>query len=169
VTAESVAERLQAFQESVARSSSSVAAATVGVGWATVELERAALELADALGVPASRFAPGIDSSVLGARCLVADDVLPDGSALVVLEPATEGRMAATLARFGEGPVAIWLAPSEPGEGGEVGSGGGAAWGGALSTKPGGPGPLGVERLIVGGPIHGPHRLLVVAPGTIRS
>ena len=163
MTADSVVERLLAFRETAVGSLSSVAATSVAVGWATVELERAALELADALGVPASRFVPAIDSSMLGARCLVADSVLPDGSALVVLEPATEGRLAATLARFGEGPAAIWLARAEPREGGEI------VPGDAFTTTPGRPGPLGVERLITGGPIHGPHRLLVGAPGTIRA
>ena len=35
--------------------------------------------------------------------------------------------------------------------------------------RPGRLGPLGVERLILGGPIHGPHRLLVGLPGTIHA
>jgi len=164
VTADDVIDRLLAFGEAATGSlPSSIPTVTVAIGWATVELERAVGELAEALGIPAARFVPAAVSEVLGARCLVADAVLPGGSALVVLEPATEGRLAATLARFGEGPAAIWLAArDEPGADGVAPGGGPPMTSGRL-------GPLGVERLILGGQIHGPHRLLVGLPGTIHA
>ena len=133
------------------------------LGWATVELDRAVRELGDALGIPPDRFTASADSRVLGARCRVADAALPGGAALVVLEPATEGRLAATLARVGEGPAAIWLAVADLTLARDVARAAGSA------TSAEGDGPLGAERLIFGGPIHGPHRLLVRPPGTIKG
>jgi len=74
-------------------------AVLVGVGWSTVESERAARELGlDALDAP-----PDV---ALGASCRLADG--PDGLVLVLLEPVTEGRLARSLARLGEGPVVTW-------------------------------------------------------------
>lgn len=164
MTADGVADRLLAFREAIAGSLPlSVSVTSVALGWATVELERAVDELTDGLGIPAGRFVPRADSEVLGARCLVAGAVLPGGAALVLLEPATEGRLAATLARVGEGPAAIWLAASD--HAGDVG----LARIGGLATTSARPGPIGVEYLILGGPIHGPHRLLVGPPGTIHA
>lgn len=159
-----VIERLVAFGTAAAVSlPSSVTGRPIAVGWATVDLDRAVEELGDALGLPSGRFAAAPDSRILGARCRVAVAVLPDESGLAVLEPTTEGRLAATLARLGEGPAAIWLA---------------AVTGrrpGAVATERDGTfsapydGPFGPERLIRGGPLQGPHRLLVGPPGTIRS
>jgi hypothetical protein len=75
----------------------------LAVGWGTVDLERAAL----GLGSDRSTT-PLPDDDLLGARCLsvrpIADD-LP----IVLLEPNTEGRLAASLARHGEGPIALYL------------------------------------------------------------
>ena len=159
-----VINRLVAFgQAAVASLPSSIAGRTIGYGWATVDLDRAVEELGEALGIPLGRFAVAPDSRALGARCRVAGAVLPDGSSLAVLEPKTEGRLAATLARVGEGPAAIWLAAAN------------GRQQRATSTERESPfsteheGPFGVERLIRGGPAHGPHRLLVGPPGTIRA
>ena len=49
----------------------------VAVGWATVDLDRAAAELAGALGLTPDVFVPADDSIVLGAACRVATGVLP--------------------------------------------------------------------------------------------
>ena len=135
----------------------------VAIGWATVELDRAVAELAEAMGVPAERFAIAGDDELLGARCRVAMGVLAEARSLVVLEPATEGRLAATLARHGEGPAVIWLAIADPSLSSAATRSTERTFSSARS------GPLGIERLLLGGPIHGPHRLLVGAPGTIRS
>ena len=135
----------------------------VAIGWATVELDRAVAELADSTGVPAERFAIGGDDELLGARCRVAVGALAEGHSLITLEPATEGRLAATLARYGEGPAVIWLAIADLSAASAATGGAGRTFSSARS------GPLGIERLLLGGPIHGPHRLLVGAPGTIRS
>ncbi|MEP6639140.1 MAG: hypothetical protein ABJC39_07300 [Chloroflexota bacterium] len=127
---------------------------TTAVGWATVELDRAAAELAHELGVTPDAFVPAADSVALGAGCRVAPGVLPGGLALAILEPNIEGRLAAALARLGEGPVAIWSA---------IGAG-------AAPHEPAAsPGPFGPERLVPGAPAHGPHRFLIgTAAGTIR-
>jgi hypothetical protein len=133
------------------------------VGWATVELDRAVAELGAALQVPSGRFVEAPGSASLGARCLAAQGVLRGGVSLALLEPSTEARLAGTLARHGEGPVALWLAVTNLAE---------AA---ATLHRAGRPvsqaqvGPFGPERLLLDGPIHGPHRLLVERPGTIRG
>ncbi|MEX1170767.1 MAG: hypothetical protein WEE50_11550 [Chloroflexota bacterium] len=142
---------------------SAIVGTPAALGWATVELDRAVRELSDALGIPPERFVAAADSRALGARCRVADAALPDGAALVVLEPATEGRLAATLARVGEGPAAIWLAVADLVSARDVARAAG------IATSAEGDGPLGAEWLILGGPIHGPHRLVVGAPGTIQG
>jgi hypothetical protein len=74
-------------------------ATLIGVGWATVDLDRAA----DELGV-AVVDAPG--DAALGARCRALVDA--EGLAVVLLEPATEGRLAWSLAKLGEGPIVTW-------------------------------------------------------------
>jgi hypothetical protein len=138
----------------------------VAIGWATVELERAAAELAEALGLgsgeEAFRAAPG--SVALGCSCRVAPRVLPEDGSLVVLEPDTEGRLAGALARLGEGPAVAWLAPEDP----ATASDALRAAGFRISAER--DGPLGPERLIVGGPVDGWLLLLMNRePGTIRS
>lgn len=124
----------------------------IAVGWGTVELDRAIAHLSSALGIAPTAFAVAPDCQWLGAWCRVARDAL-DGLTIVIMEPATEGRLAATLARHDEGPCAIWLAAPATGAG-------------TVATRS--PGPFGPERLL-DGPRHGPHRLAVVPPGTIAS
>jgi len=120
------------------------------IGWATVDLDRAVEELAGELGISIAALGEAPGSPALGARCRVAVGALPHGLSLAVLEPRTEGRLAASLARFGEGPAAVWYVALEDGGAG---------------TSPARPGPFGPERLVPGDPVHGPHRLLI-APGT---
>lgn len=136
----------------------------IALGWATVELDRAASEIGAELGIPAERFLGAVESFALGARCRVARDVLSRGVSVVLLEPATEGRLAATLARLGEGPAAAWLAVDDlPLAIDELRIAG-------VATSAGRTGPFGAERLVLDTPIHGPYRLLVQRPaGTIRS
>jgi hypothetical protein len=160
--------RLMSFGKATAASfPPSVGARTVALGWATVELDRASTELGRELGITPDRFVVAPDTRILGACCRVATAVLPDGSSLAILEPATEGRLAATLARFGEGPVAIWLAATS-GRAADAEGRSPDAPGVTIATSAERDGPFGVERLVLGGPSHGPHRLLVGSPGTIR-
>ncbi|MEX2183626.1 MAG: hypothetical protein WEC14_04220 [Chloroflexota bacterium] len=122
----------------------------LAMGWATVDTDRAVVEMAHLLR-PGSDFRIAAPCQHLGARCWigVARDDTPDGVGLIViLEPSTEGRLAATLARHGEGWCATW----------EVA--------GAARDDPTArasvrrDGPLGLERLVPG-PTAGPHRLVV--------
>jgi hypothetical protein len=136
-----------------------------GVGWATVELDRAESELAPWLGEPeATRGPDGTEAGSvlpephLGAVGRVRDVGGLPGECFVLLEPATEGRLAASLARDGEGPCALYLRPT-------VGL---AVWttaarerGVLLGARR--PGPLGDARLVLGGNVRGPHLLLVDA------
>lgn len=130
----------------------------LAIGWATVDLDRAARELASRLA-PGATFEPAPPSEHLGARCRVgrAADAAGGPPILVLLEPSTEGRLAATLARHGEGWCASWTHEPPLTAGTEAG-------GDRHSVLR--DGPLGPERLVLGGPVDGPHRLLV-APATI--
>lgn len=72
----------------------------LALGWATVDGERAARELSGLDVRPAG------EEVALGARAWVARIGSVD---IVLLEPSTEGRLAAALARRGEGLVALYL------------------------------------------------------------
>lgn len=113
-----------------------------GIGWATVEAERALHELDARLGPDeggvAASWTPIARDPALGARGWLrasGGTAPPDAHrpALVVLEPDTEGRIAASLARFGEGVAVIYL----------------------------GDGRAGPGRLLRGGGMWGPHVVLV--------
>lgn len=131
----------------------SLAARVLAIGWATVELDRAAQEF-DAAG--ATQEVPG--SVHLGCACRRL--AIPTTAITVILlEPTTEGRLAATLARHGEGWAAAWLRVDRA----DRATTHDLASGPVSATRDG---PLGPERLVLGGPVAGPHRLLVEA-GTI--
>ncbi|MFN8521120.1 MAG: hypothetical protein U0667_17420 [Chloroflexota bacterium] len=72
----------------------------LAVGWATVDLGRTL----DDLGV--SHRPPTVDEPLLGARGSRVD---AGPVAVIVLEPSTEGRLAAALARRGEGVCALYV------------------------------------------------------------
>ncbi|MCY7418664.1 MAG: hypothetical protein LH650_09235, partial [Chloroflexi bacterium] len=80
----------------------------VSIGWATVDIERtlADLAVADARATD--------DDELLGARAWRVDG---GPVALLLLEPVTEGRLAAALARRGEGIAAFYVAADTPLEG----------------------------------------------------
>jgi hypothetical protein len=80
--------------------------------WATVELERALADLGHT-GPAGDEPWSGLDRAViedplLGARVAIVttDD---NGARIAVAEPSTEGRLAATLARHGEGPAGRYV------------------------------------------------------------
>jgi hypothetical protein len=127
-------------------------AQVVAIGWATVEAQRAEIELRRALGDGLAPFVDAPDDVLLGARCRSAAAAPPF---LLVLEPSTEGRLAGSLARLGEGPVAVWVSfdpgpvdgASDPAEG-----------------------PFGRERLVANRSRDGRHVFLLDRPpGTIPS
>lgn len=125
------------------------AAGALAVGWATIELDRAAREL-DHLLAPGSRFEGAPSSVILGARCCAGRAAAGAELRIVLLEPETEGRLAASLARSGEGWAATWV----------LGPGVGAPLRRLSVARPG---PLGTERLALGGPAGAPYRLFVEA------
>jgi hypothetical protein len=76
--------------------------ACVGVGVATVDTERFAAQRG-------WRTAGLVPDRVLGASASVVVGGTAGDLRFVVLEPSTEGRVAASLARWGEVPVALYL------------------------------------------------------------
>jgi hypothetical protein len=149
----------------------------LGLGWATVELDRAEAELEMWLGPrPGGAGGQGADADPdlvdehLGARARLREGGGLPGAWTVLLEPSTEGRAAASLARDGEGPCALYLRPA-------VGL---DAW--LEAAHPRGvtasgrrDGPFGAQVLLAAGPA-GPHVIVtegrspvssVAPPGTI--
>lgn len=123
--------------------------------WATVDLERALHELGTTGEVLR-------DDPLLGAAVrLVRRE---PGPPIALAEPVTEGRLAASLARFGEGPAGHYVvAPGDlPAETREL------AGRGVHVSRPA-DGPFGRSVLVLGGPVAGPHLVLVdPAAGTIE-
>jgi hypothetical protein len=122
----------------------------VAIGWATVELERAERELGRALGVGAWTAAPR--DGLLGAQAAVFRSVESQPPDVVALEPDTEGRVAGSLARHGEGVAAIYVT-ARPGT--------------VLPPRAFGipaRGPLGEGRRLAGGRVGEPS-VIVVTPG----
>lgn len=136
----------------------------VALGWATVDLDRAERAFRDVFAgsTVTSEHAP--DDILLGARCRLIRMGVPGVPIVVLVEPATEGRLAASLARHGEGPAVLWLR-EDPAVGPIPGSPSGSA---AARWSDSAPGPFGAEVLLLDGARAGPHRLLILAdPGTI--
>jgi hypothetical protein len=128
----------------------------LAIGWATVDRERFA---GDARSGPLQALP---DDPHLGAFVVRQGTGRPYA---LVLEPETEGRLAASLVRFGEGPAAVYL---------RCGPGGLAAFvddarrrGSAVSVIRSG--PLGPSVLLLGGPAWGPHVLVVEAPADVLA
>ena len=131
----------------------------VGVGLATVDADRFALDR----GWSLTRIAP---DRILGAHVSAVDRA----AQTLLLEPDTEGRIAASLARWGEGPAALYLRCAdriETARAAVLERGGGAT---ALAA-----GPFGRAFALTGGPIWGPHVVVVESDafwngaGTIRA
>jgi hypothetical protein len=133
----------EAILAGATRDSPSLEGATiVGLAWATVEIERAENELDSIIGGDGSWDEAPRDA-LLGARAAVRRGGAA-GTLVVVLEPDTEGRLAASLARGGEGVVAIYVM-ARPGAALVAGSFGIPA-----------AGPLGRGRRLTGGGIGAP-------------
>ena len=111
----------------------------VAVGWATVEFDRAARDVGGA-------WQSAGDDRLLGASAWWSPE---DHPATLLLEPNTEGRLAGALARYGEGPIALYLSVPDP-----------ARIGAARKARPAS-GPLGEEWLYPGSNPAGPFLILV--------
>ena len=126
----------------------------LAVIWATVDRDRVVADLR----LPVEHLA---DDRSLGASVGL---VRPAGQhPVAILEPLTEGRLAATLARDGEGPAGEYIeAPVG------LDTIGGAATRAGLAVGRPADGPFGRSVLVLGGPVGGPHLVLVERPaGTI--
>jgi hypothetical protein len=120
-------------------------------GWATVELDRAEVEVAALLadlGIPTIEDRP--EDRLLGARCRILR--FGEGRDTLLLEPSTEGRLAAALARYGEGTLTLYLFV----DGGAVER----ARRAGFTLTAAGRGPLGDQRLVIAGPKYGPFLVL---------
>jgi hypothetical protein len=117
----------------------------VGIGWATVELDRAAAELP---GIGPFEAAPR--DPTLGASARRTRPADRSRAAIVLLEPDTEGLLAAALARFGEGVLVVDLGPLDRADVDDT-----------PRLGPPRPGPLGPARLVIGRPRWGPHALVL--------
>ncbi|MBI2763350.1 MAG: hypothetical protein HYX54_06325 [Chloroflexi bacterium] len=118
-------------------------------GWATVDLDRAEATLSGERRPP--RRSTAVVDVVLGASG--RSILLADGREVVLLEPSTEGRMAAALARHGEGRLVTYVLarPGAPSRARAAGIG--------LSAER--RGPFGPQRLVLGGSRWGPFLVLV--------
>jgi hypothetical protein len=160
--------------EDAETSSATGGAALVAIGWATVDLDRAAAEAgasaggAAVTGTPSAAAvavdAPGDVSLGAVARVVRAGSGAP---AVVLLEPSTEGRIAATLARVGEGPAALYVHPRAPTLAVEAARlrRAGVAVGSVVD------GPLGPQLHVPGARPWGPHVIMVAttSPGEGRA
>ena len=131
----------------------------VAIGWATVDRERFLADLAAASTEDLAR------DPHLGAFAIRHRASGP-GPQVLVLEPDTEGRLAASLARSGEGPAALYFSA----DGGLDAFVAGAPPRRAQVSSIR-PGPLGPSVVLLGGPMWGPHLLVVDRPsgGTIAT
>ena len=117
----------------------------------TVELERALASL----GADPLLAGTAAQDAVLGARVVV---VAADGRTVALAEPSTEGRLAATLARHGEGFAGRYvIAPVALVEVRRI------ARASRVLLSSAADGPFGPQVLVLGGAIAGPHLLLVDA------
>ena len=127
--------------------------------WATVDLERTLRDLGeetrDALGDAASDAHLGALVVLLPAR--------PGHPALAIAEPATEGRLAATLARHGEGLVGRYLAVTDGLDQARA-----RARGAGVAVSRVEIGPFGPSVLVLIGPVTGPH-LILCEPAAVPS
>ncbi len=135
----------------------------VGVAWSTVELDRAEQELDPWLVASDPSLGDGdaVPDRHLGARTRIRRGTSLPGGTLVLSEPSTEGRLAGSLARDGEGPCALYLRPAAG-----LGAWAAAARGRGVRLSGRRTGPLGTAVLLPGAAIAGPHVLVVGPPAT---
>ncbi|HUQ77372.1 MAG TPA: hypothetical protein VM427_00695 [Patescibacteria group bacterium] len=134
----------------------------LAVIWATVDLERVLRDL----GLEPTLAMAAVDDSLLGGRVLdLIDPLAPAvgptlgavGAARIALaEPSTEGRLAAFLARHGEGPAGRYVGVSLD----LAAIGIRAAAAGVSLSRPE-IGPFGPAALVLGGPPGSPHLIVV--------
>jgi hypothetical protein len=126
----------------------------VAVVWATVDLDRAIAET----GLPAEALPA---DELLGAAVRLVRP--PGADPIALLEPTTEGRLAGTLAKSGEGPAGHYVRATDG-----LSSIVARATATGIGMKRANDGPFGPSALVLGGPATGPHLIIVDRPaGTI--
>jgi hypothetical protein len=115
--------------------------------WATVDTDRTVADLGLA-GEPLA------DDPLLGATAVLVHPA--DGGPVIVLEPNTEGRLSATLARYGEATIGEYV--EAPIGLDRVGA---AATGAGLVVSRPANGPFGRSVVVLSTPVSGPHLVLV--------
>jgi hypothetical protein len=120
--------------------------------WATVDLERTLRTLRVGMDV-----VDDCQDPLLGARVAVIPPD-PNRPRTAVAEPTTEGRLAATLARHGEGPAGRYIAVPD---GLEAARARAAQMGVAFTRVE--VGPFGPSILVLLSPVSGPHLILCEA------
>jgi len=136
----------------------------VALGIATVDADRYALERGWSVAQAGRDPALGAVAAVVGPKASdVADPASPSPVLTILLEPDTEGRIAASLARSGEGLAALFLAPLDSiAEAHSAAVVRGVVFT-VLST-----GLLGRQLTVAGGPAWGPHIVIVERDGERR-
>lgn len=131
----------------------------VAIGWATVDRERF---LAGVTGGPDEDLPRDPHLGAFAVRHGAAGP----GPQVLVLEPDTEGRLVASLVRSDEGPAALYVSARD---GLETFVADARRRGTPLSAVRAG--PLGPSVIVLGGPLAGPHVLVVDRPsgGTIET
>jgi hypothetical protein len=124
----------------------------IALGYATLDLDQAEIDAIATIAHDGVR--PAADDTLLGARCRII--VAITGPLIVLLEPATEGRLAASLARYGQVPVVEYVATRMNGP--DIVA---AATIAHITLSRPAAGPLGRERLVLGNPPWGPHVVLL--------
>ena len=122
---------------------------------ATVESERALAELGVAADEIPNLVATAALDPLLGARVIILPPQAAGEPSIALAEPSTEGRVAATLARHGEGRIGRYVA--SPVTLDDVRAR--AATAGIPISRPA-DGPFGREILVLDGPVTGPHLIL---------
>lgn len=143
----------RAAEPSLAWLGKRVVATTLADIWATGEIDRA---LADLLrsGPSVGLIAAPVDDPLLGARIAIVS-VAGGGTPIALAEPSREGRLAATLARHGEGPAGRYVrSPIELDALPDL------AVAAGLSVSRPATGPFGPAVLLVAA-VGGPHLILV--------
>jgi hypothetical protein len=128
----------------------------IGTGIATLDLDQAEERIRAT--IPHRSITDGPEDVLLGARSRIVE--LDNGPSLVLLEPNTEGRLAASLARYGQEPVVSYMTAHVAND--DILALAAAA---GIAMSKAAPGPLGTARLVLGGPAWGPHLILVDRAG----
>jgi hypothetical protein len=124
-------------------------ARTLATIWATVDIERTLAER------EISESTPTVGDALLGARVVIVAAAPGPDLPIAIVEPETEGRLAATLARHGEGPIGRYISVAD---GLDQARARAASIEIAVSRVE--PGPFGRSMLVLLGPATGPHLIL---------